>query len=219
MKRFTCFSLLFLVFGWGVSALAYEKGDFVFRVGVVNVSPNDDSGEVLGNDGVSVDDNTQLGLTGSYFFSSHVAVEVLAATPFTHDIDGTGALEGLPIGETTHLPPTICLQWFPASSTSAFQPYLGAGINYTLFFSEETTDQLTAALGAQSTDLKLDASFGFALEAGFDYNFSDKWGVNLAVWYIDIETDADVIVNGQTATTVDVTIDPTVVHLAVAYRF
>ena len=55
------------------------------------------------------------------------AVELLAAYPFEHDIY---LVDGPEVGSTKHLPPTVSLQYhFMPDST--FQPYLGAGVNYT----------------------------------------------------------------------------------------
>jgi len=223
--------------GLTAPAVAYEAGDTLVRFGFAHVSPNDDSGQVLGqlmdvNDGVGVNSDTQLGLTLNYFFNSDWAFEVLAATPFSHDIYATGdtatVLTGAnlstKIGETKHLPPTLSLQWFPAEANAPFQPYLGVGINYTTFFEDKSTDDLTAGLdavlgGVTSTDIRLSDSFGLSLQAGFDWQIADNWSFNTSVWYIDIDTDADVYVNEAKALTVDVTIDPWVAMAGFAYKF
>jgi outer membrane protein len=88
---------------------AYEQGDWVVWADLTNIMPDDSSSNVNveGADlgiGVNDDDNTQLGLNFVYFHSPQLAIEVLAATPFSHDIDlnTLGAL-----GNTKHLPPTV----------------------------------------------------------------------------------------------------------------
>lgn len=193
-----------------------QTGSWVIRTGIAHVSPDDSSGIVLGNDGVSVDSASGLGLSFTYFFNNHWGVEVLAATPFSHSINGTGALAGLNIGKTKQLPPTVSMVYQWGEQTKF---HVGAGINHTVFFDSSTSDALTAALGANSTDLDLSSSTGLALKAGFDYPVSQDWMFSGSLYFADISTDADVIVNGAVATTVDVTIDPWVYMLGFSTRF
>ncbi len=206
-------------------AQAYEAGDMLFRGGVATVAPDASSSELaldgsaIAGSEADVDDGTAIGLTFVYMISDKVGLEVLASTPFSHDISAdTGAL-GLgtvSAGETKHLPPTVSLQYFPADPSSAFQPYVGAGVNYTLFFDEDVDGQLEGVLG--SGDLDLDASFGLALQAGFDYALNDKWLVNVGVWWVDIDTDAT-FTFGSSQLTTDVEIDPLVYSISLGYRF
>lgn len=187
----------------GPAALAHEQGDIILRGGAANVSPNEDSDriDIAGLavlDGVTVDSDTQLGLTVTYMLTEHLGLGLLASSPFEHDI----YIENAPVkaGSTKHLPPTVTLQYFFGESTSEFRPYVGAGINNTTFFEESPDAQLGAALesitgvpvATLAPELDLDPSWGYALEAGFDYRLGEKWGVNAAVWYIDISTDATV---------------------------
>ena len=205
---------------------AYEAGDFIGRVGVVTVDPDSSSSNLNSNalgelDGakVSVDTNTQLGLTVSYMFTDQIALGVLGATPFKHNIEGDGSILGGDgkLAETKQLPPTITLQYFPMPSGSKFQPYVGVGVNYTNFFEEKTTQTLTdtyatLASGVDRTDIELDDSFGLAAEIGLDYMVTDNIGVNAAIWYADIDTEATInAYAGNTkadTSTIDVDIDP-----------
>ena len=175
---------------------AYQKGDYLFKIGVVTVEPDGD-GALDG--ALQVDSNSQLGLTLTYMLSDNLGLNVLAATPFTHDI----TLGGTKIAETSHLPPTVTLQYH--FNTSGYLiPYIGAGINYTAFFDEKSS------LG----DLSLDSSVGLALEAGINGNINEKWGWNASVWYADIDTDATL--DGAALDTVE--IDPWVYLLAAVYK-
>lgn len=216
---------------------AYEAGDFIGRVGVVTVDPDSSSSNLNSNalgelDGakVSVDSNTQLGLTVSYMFTDQIALGVLGATPFKHNIEGDGSILGGDgkLAETKQLPPTITLQYFPMPSGSKFQPYVGVGVNYTNFFEEKTTQTLTdtyatLASGVDSTDIELDDSFGLAAEIGLDYMVTDNIGVNAAIWYADIDTEATInAYAGNTkadTSTIDVDIDPWVYMVGLSYKF
>lgn len=198
-------------------AMAYETGDWIVRVGATNVAPDDSSDNVFvgGNDlglGVNVDSNTQLGLNFAYFVTPKWNVELLAATPFSHDIglNTVGAL-----GSTKHLPPSLTANYYFADADAKFQPYVGAGLNYTIFFDEEFTG---ANDSAGFKDLDLDASFGVTAQAGFDYMIDSKWHVNASVRWIDIDTEATFTLNGAPGS-VDVEIDPFVYTLSVGYKF
>ena len=101
-------------------------------------------------------------------------------------------------------------------ASSAFQPYVGAGINYTFIFDEEFTGaNETAGL----SDLSLDNSFGLSAQIGMDYQIDKKWHVNASVRYIDIDTEATFKVGEASGTVNDIEIDPWVYTLSVGYTF
>lgn len=187
-------------------AMAYEAGDIVVRVGAANAN-TDTKDKVLGGAlDLDVSNDTSIGITGTYMLSDTVGIELLASTPFNHEIK-SGALGQ--IGKTKHLPPTLSVQWYPMGSGSSVQPYVGAGINYTTFFSEEATGALAG------NKLKLSDSFGVAVQAGIDIAINDNWLLNAAVWKVDMETD--VKLNGSKIGKVE--IDPTVYMISVGYKF
>lgn len=184
-------------------AQAYEKGDWLLRVGAGMVDPASDNGDV-----VSVDSATTLIFNGSYFFTPNIALEVLAAAPFSHDIhDPTGSVK---LAETKHLPPTFSLQYH-FNTQGKFHPYVGAGLNYTTFFDEETTSALPAG-----ATLSLDDSFGLALQLGADFDLTDKMFLNVDVRWADIDTEASI---PQVPLTFDVDIDPMVYSIALGWKF
>jgi outer membrane protein len=191
--------------------------DWFLRFGAANVSPNDDSGPVLGNDGVAVGDDTQFAFSITYMLDNEWGIEVLGATPFKHDITGTGALAGLPIGDTKHLPPTITATYNIKSDGGTLY-HVGAGINYTKFFEDYGSSEVAAALGGY-VDLDLDASTGLAVKAGFDTPIADNWYFSGSLYYMMIDTTADVFLRGNLATSVDVDIDPWVIMLGFSTKF
>lgn len=212
-------------------ANAHEAGDFIIRAGMVAVDPQESSGN-LAVDGVKLpgakvglDSNKQLGITGSYLLTDHVAIGVLGAIPFKHRIYGADALAGVgKLAETKHLPPTVTVQYFPMNRNSPLQPYVGAGVNYTTFFSGKTTDTLNAALGAASSKIKLDDSIGLAAELGVDYMLTEHLGLNAAIWWADIDTKATIKAYdsaGNLAATgkINVDIDPFVYKVGLSYKF
>jgi outer membrane protein len=186
---------------------------WLFRVGAAQVNPNDSSTDVVGlglpaGSEVAVGNATGLALNLTYLFTPNMGVEVLGALPITHDIEGDGAIAGAgKIAETKQLPPTVL--FVLRGSGGAIHPYVGLGLNYTTFFSEETEGALAG------TSLELDDSFGPAFEAGVDYDLNDQWFLNASLWYMNIKTTASV--NGIEVA--DVKINPIAAILGVGLRF
>ena len=145
----------------------------------------------------------------TYFFTQNIAAElVLGTTP--HNLSGKGtAIEGLAIGRVWLLPPTLTLQYH-FTQFGKFKPYVGAGLNYTIFYDEK-------AKGA-FTNLNVQNQVGFTLQAGFDYMLDQHWGINVDVKKIWLEPDAKANL-GAALVTGKVKIDPWLVGVGVAYRF
>ena len=219
---------LTMLIGSSSSVVAYEKGDLLVRVGVTNVSPDDSSSNITLNGdnlgfGLNVDDNTQLGLNIAWFFTDKWNLELLASTPFKHDINVNSNSLGLDqLATVKHLPPTITANYYFSPQSAAFQPYAGIGVNYTIFFDEEF-NEANESLGF--SDLDLDESFGLSAQIGFDYTFSDNWFFNGSVRYIDLSTDATFTLNNaglnvdNASGEVTVDIDPWVTTLSLGYTF
>ena len=192
-------------------ASALDAGDWMVRVGVATVMPDVDSDTTPNVPGgqVDVSDGTSLTLDFGYMLTGNLALDLLAAWPFAHDIEGAGALEGAGVvAEVEHLPPTLGLQYH-FSPKSKIRPYAGAGINYTTFTS---IDEVGALKG---DNLDLSDSVGLALQGGVDVDFSENWFFNFDVRWIQIETEADSATTGK----FDVAIDPWVVGFAVGRTF
>ncbi|EKO3445410.1 MULTISPECIES: outer membrane protein OmpW [Vibrio] len=198
------------------NVLAHQEGDFIVRAGLAAVVPNDSSDKILGSDEeLKVNSNTQLGLTLGYMITNNISFEVLAASPFSHDISTD--LGGLgKIGETKHLPPTFMLQYYFAEPQSDFRPYVGAGINYTMFFDEKFN---STGESANLRDLKLDDSWGLAANLGVDYKINDNWFLNASAWYANIETTAKYKDTSGNSYSTDVKINPWVFMIAGGYKF
>ena len=224
-------SLAIALIGAPAIASAYEKGDWIFRVGTATVAPDGDSDaiviptdpETVLPNGVDVKDDTQLGLTLSYMLTDQWSVELLASTPFDHNI----SLDDAPVnaGSTKHLPPTVTINWYPRGGQEGWQPFIGAGLNYTYFWDETVDPQLEGALGdilgtegPVPADLSLSDSWGIALRAGFDYPISEKWALTASMYWINIETEAT-LATADAEVQWDVAIDPFVWKFGVAYTF
>ncbi|NRB19288.1 MAG: OmpW family protein [Rhodobacteraceae bacterium] len=184
---------------FAVPATAQSQGDWTFGVGVANVNPKSGNGTLAGGT-ASIADDTQLSLTVEYFIRDNIGIELLAATPFEHDINISGSFAGT----TRQLPPTLSVNYhFPTKGK--IKPFVGVGLNYTTFFEE------ASPLGV----LELDDSWGYAVQVGADWQISDRGALRLNVRYIDIESD--VTLDGASIGTAE--IDPIVVGLSYVHRF
>ena len=234
------------------AAMAYEAGDIIVRAGAANIDPDSSSSglripamdgvngfngrQELAGTGVEVDDETQLGLTATYMFSSTLGLELLASTPFTHEITANlGGLGKVDVGEGKHLPPTLSLVWYPLGSDTTVSPYVGAGVNYTIFLEDRVSSDLEAALAGVADvvtgvpvglpspmplGLELENSWGLSAQLGVDVALSEQWHVNASLRWIDIDTEAEITAGGATIIAVDdVEIDPLVYQLTIGFRF
>lgn len=110
------------------------------------------------------------------------------------------------LGSVWVLPPTLTAQYHFNNETS-FVPYVGAGVNYTIFYNDDP--------GAVST-IKYRNAIGYAFQTGVDYKIDQHWMLNVDVKKIMLNTDAEV--NGG-AVKADVDLDPWVIGFGVGYRF
>jgi len=194
-------------------ALAHDAGEFFIRAGSATVRPNEGSDNVLGSlGGFNVSNNTQLGLTMTYMATENVGIELLAASPFRHKV-GTGPTGT--IATVHHLPPSLVAQWYFGDAGSKFRPYVGAGINYTMFYNEKFND---TGKDAGLSDLSLKNSWGAAGVAGLDYLINRDWLINASVWYMDIDTDVRFKAGGVQQS-VSTRLDPWVFMFSAGYRF
>lgn len=185
------------------AAQAAETGDIVLRVGAAQVEPREEP-EVPT---LGVSNGETVAASVAYHFSPLLALEVLGALPFSHDI----TLGGAKLAEVKQLPPTVTLTLHPIS-TGPVQPYVGVGFNYTIFFNEQSKAH---ALGINS--IELEDSWGGAVQLGVDAPLNDKWLLNAAAYYIDIDTAAKL--NGDPTDKVKVKIDPWAYRVGLGYRF
>jgi outer membrane protein len=182
------------------AAQAQDSDQWIWRVGVHTVQPKSDNGDL-----VTVDSALTLTFNATYLFNPNWGIEVLAALPFSHDINLNG---GGKVAETKHLPPTVSLQYH-FNPSGSLRPYIGAGLNYTLFFSEKTSGVLAG------TELNLGPSFGPAAQLGIDFAINAAWAINVDARWMDIDTDAEV--NGVEVGTAE--IDPFAFGVSIGRRF
>ncbi|NVK08835.1 OmpW/AlkL family protein [Tenacibaculum sp.] len=143
----------------------------------------------------------------TYYFTENIAAELILGTA-NHDVKAVNtALGNVNLGDVWLLPPTLTLQYH--FNISDFKPYVGAGVNYTIFYNADP--------GAV-VDVDYENGFGYALQLGFDYDLDDTWFLNVDAKYIGLSTD--VSVNAGIATVpAEVDINPLLIGFGIGMRF
>lgn len=195
-----------------------KAGDVLVRLRAIMVAPTEKAGPItpgVPTGSVKVDDGYMPEVDFTYMATNHIGAELIVSTT-KHSIRGTGAIEGLgKVASTWALPPTLTLQYH-FMPKSHVRPYVGAGVNYTIFHSSDASDSLEGALGP--TRVKLDDSFGYALQAGVDVDVTKRIFLNADVKFIDIDTTAR-LRSGGAENRVDVSLDPFVFGVGLGFRF
>ncbi len=195
---FLKYSLIFSALLSSGSALsATQEGDVLMRVRIIDINPQN-SGTLIVKDSVSLD------IDFTYMVSDHFGVELLLDTSSEHNIQ----LDGADVVVTKVLPPALIAQYH-VSPSEKVRPYIGIGINYTLFFDEKTTGSVSGL------DVELDSSTGMVFQAGVDFDINDKWFANIDFKKMEINTIAR-LTGGLN---IDSNLDPVVIGVGVGMKF
>ncbi len=187
-----------------------RKGDWIVTGRVTDVSSSADdaiftsAGAATGL-AVDVGHDVMPTLGFTYFLTDNVSVEaILGATQ--HEIRAQGGATDVAVHETWVLPPVVTLQYRPMPEARV-SPYVGAGVNYMLFFEGKDRNGFT---------VELEDGFGYALQAGADVAVTGPWTLNVDVKKVWFDTEATI--NGG-ALTSDVGLDPWVVSVGFGRKF
>lgn len=204
-----------------------SAGDIMVRARALAVMPDEKANVNVTGIGkvgeASVNNDYIPELDFSYFITDNIALELIAGTS-RHTVKTSlpSALGGsLDVGKVSLLPPTLSAQYhfLPKSQVS---PYVGAGLNYTLFYREDAARSANGAgLAVTQTDYK--NRFGFALQAGVDVFVTDNIALNFDVKKLFLRTKLNATVNAGPGVDLPVTssvrLDPWIVGVGVGYKF
>jgi outer membrane protein len=212
-----------------------EAGDWVVRLRAVNVAPNEDSklGKTVNNllgapvmspgAELAVSDKVIPELDISYYFTKNIAAELILAVGTRHNVsihgDALATIGNQGLGSVNLLPPTLTAQWH-FNPDQTFDPYVGAGINYTIMLDKNLKGSSGAIAGNK---IKIESdSWGPALQAGFDINLKDGWLINADVKYVWLDTDVELkgAATGNAWRKIDsLDINPWVVGIGIGKKF
>lgn len=200
-----------------------EQGDWVVRLRATHVSPQDESQLDLadgvggaprsGDSWLVVDSNTIPEVDVSYYFTKHIAAELILAAGTRHDvnIEGVGAQ---PLGSVNLLPPVLTLQWH-FNPDQTIDPYIGLGINYTRFM-----DNSLGTSGGADRNIHTERNaFGPALQFGADYNLDNGWLLNVDVKKVWLDTDVTLASAAGTVKIDRLDIDPWIFSVGFGKKF
>lgn len=162
----------------------------------------------VGGSNLSYSDTVVPEFDISYFFTDNIAAELILGTTYAKIREDSAV--NVPVGKSWLLPPTLTLQYH-FTNFGAFKPYVGAGINYSMFYSQSSEN------GFSNLDVK--NHFGTALQVGFDYMVNEHWGVNFDVKKIFLKTDWKVDSATLGPLSGSAKIDPWLIGAGVTYRF
>jgi outer membrane protein len=196
-----------------------KAGDVLLRLRAIAVVPNEKSSGInptFPGEHAGVNSSFMPEIDATYMATDAIGFELIASTT-KHDASGktgtTGSIGKL--ASTWVLPPTLTAQYhFNAHGT--VRPYVGAGVNYTIFWNEKASKGLESAVG--DTRVKMNDSFGWAAQAGIDIDITPRVFANLDVKYIDIDTTAHLHTTAIGTQSVRVHIDPLVVGVGLGIR-
>ena len=142
-------------------------------------------------------------IDGTYFLTDHIGVELIAATT-QHSVHNSVAGN---VGSVWLLPPTLTAQYHFDPTSTVWRPYVGAGINYTFFYSPHSP----------LSDIHYSNNFGWALQAGFDVPVGDgPYFVNFDAKKIFLNTHVKALGGIIQA---DASLDPWLIGAGVGIRF
>ncbi len=149
----------------------------------------------------------------SYFFTKNIAAELVLTYPQRVNIYSN--LTPGPTGTITALPPSLLLQYH-FTELGALKPYVGAGVNYTIFGNRNNF-----SVGGSNNVLTVNqSSFGFVGQVGADYMLDKHWGMNVDLKYATMSTN----VTGQNGLAPagnigKLTLNPWMPAVGVTYKF
>jgi outer membrane protein len=142
----------------------------------------------------------------SYFFTKNIAAELVLTWPQQVNINSSLGNTG----KITALPPSLLAQYH-FTDLGAFKPYVGAGINYTIFGNRQNFPALGNAIQVEPS------SVGFVGQIGMDYMLDKNWGLNVDVKYATMATNVQYVNGG--ANIGKLTLNPWMPAVGVTYKF
>ncbi len=191
---------------WADEVNADPAGHFQLRLRGVGVLPSPSANIAINGTGIGgttkVTDSAVPEADLTYFLTSHIAVEAIAAVT-KHSVSNSVAG---PVGSVWLLPPTVTAQYH-FDPNGAIRPYVGAGINYTVFFDARSA----------LPNISFANNVGWALQAGVDIPVGNgPYFLNLDVKKLFLGTT---IKAAGGAVRASATLDPWLVGVGVGIRW
>jgi outer membrane protein len=173
-----------------------KQGAWLVGLKVLTLGPSERSVTSVGGE-AKVSSDTVPELDIRYFLTDNIALETILGYT-KHEVSAVETEYGdVNLGSTKVLPPTL-------------SPYVGAGINYTFFFDHDPGDAL---------DISYEDGFGFALNAGFDYVFSERHYLNVDIKKYTLSTEVSIDAGLEQLVDASVDLDPLAISVGYGWIF
>lgn len=213
-KFLLCLFLLASSTGFAATTDITETTDmspWLIRLRLIDVVPYPSSGTLalIGGKVDSVSTQTVPEFDINYFFTPHIASELILATS-RHSVTATGTSLGrVGLGGVRILPPTLTIQYHFLPNC-IIRPYIGVGVNYTTF-NNVSSGPVASSVSYQNT-------FGPAVQMGSDFALTKHWLLNVDAKKIYVQPNVDVRTALGTIHT-KVHLNPVVIGAGVGYQF
>lgn len=169
-------------------AYAGNAGPNDIRAGVYLVHFDAQAGDISGPyvpPGLNLHVNNVATLYLAYVrtVATHFDIELTAGYPPLTKTEGRGPAmlgsvpyNGKIISTARWFSPSLLFEYVFGGANSRLRPYVGVGVNYTMFFSRQSTAAGNAASGGP-TSISLPSSVGPAATVGLSYEINDRWHV------------------------------------------
>ena len=144
----------------------------------------------------------------SYFFTKNIAAELVLTYP--QQVNITAGSGNNNIGKISALPPSLLVQYH-FTDLGAFKPYVGVGLNYTIFGNRQNFPALGNSVQVDQN------SVGVVGQIGGDYMFDKNWGLNIDVKYATMSTNVTTVQGGTNLG--KLTLNPWMPAVGVTYKF
>lgn len=220
-----------LTCGVAGSALAQAT---TLKLGLVSVEPNSSASAVSGPftpvDALSlkVQRKSTLFFSAAREITPNWELELALGVPPTHDVTlvvlrptavpgSVAAQNGAVAAKVRQVAPTLFANYKFGDATSQIRPFVGLGVNYTVFDKTESTP-VNDAVNGGATNIKLEDSIGLAMQLGVTAKLGGPWSITGAWSTAQVKTKMTTNTLGIERTA-DIKFRPSVITVALGYSF
>ena len=185
-----------------------QENPWMVRVRAVDLLFQNGQSDVLSTANVKAKNQVIPEFDVSYFFTKNIAAELVLTWP--QQVNITAGPGNTNIGKVSALPPSLLAQYH-FTDLGAFKPYVGLGVNYTIFGNRQN-------FPAFGNGIQVDnSSVGVVGQIGADYMFDKNWGLNVDVKYATMSTNVTTVQGGTNLG--KLTLNPWMPAVGVTYKF
>ena len=230
-----------LAFAFASGAAHAQANSFYVSTGWFHLAPQDTSSPLflygvggtpinqsVPNTGAGINDADTLGLATGYYFTDHISTEFVFGIPPKFDITGKGRFSNFGVlGHAYQWSPALLLRYTFTDAPAKFRPYVGIGATYIWFTGAKITNGSfeKGVLGGPTTATTSN-QWAPVFNAGFTYNFNERWFAGLSLSYVPVSVTATFTTARATpvgtlteTSRARIKLNPIVSYVNVGYRF